>query len=431
MKTIFRLTNLGLLLAALLAFGAVAGLAQDPCQDADGQTKMQDEFDALYKQGRKAFDARKKAIESGKSFVDKYGSCEAAKARTDWLKTQIPIMEKNLSGDQAGAEKEAVLGRFDASLKGKNWDDAYTAGDEILSKYGEELRTAEIVLAAIAGEEAFKGNNKYNDKGLKYIKQSISDLEANKPFKVGEKTQYGVSLKDSYNFEFTSKDDALGWMNLYLGYITAVGQKNRQGALPQLYKATQGSSSSTKSPAPYDIIGGYYSEELNKLVDQIQAKAKDQKDTDPPDVAQKKVDEIEALVAQSNGIAERVMDAYARAYTLSKDAAYKTKAKKIIEDAYNVRFGKREPVDTWISSAVSKPFPDPTSPVQPISDPKPAKTTTGDAAVGAPAGPGATAKPGTTAPATGAKPAGTTTTTTTTTKPTGPIKPANKPGTSR
>src|SRR6185295_4370029 len=102
--------------------------------------------------------------------------------------------------------------------------------------------------------------------------------------------------------------------------------------------------------------------------------SKDQKDSDPVDVAQKKVDDIKALVAMSNGTAERAMDAFARAYTFSTAAAYKAKMKKNVEDAYNVRFGKKEPVDSWISSAVAKPFVNTPTPIQPISDPEPAKT---------------------------------------------------------
>ena len=43
-KTIFRLTTAGLMLAGVIAFGAAAGLAQDPCTDAAGQTAMQDEY---------------------------------------------------------------------------------------------------------------------------------------------------------------------------------------------------------------------------------------------------------------------------------------------------------------------------------------------------------------------------------------------------
>ncbi len=78
----------------------------------------------------------------------------------------------------------------------------------------------------------------------------------------------------------------------------------------------------------------------------------------------------------SNGLAERAMDAFSRAYTLGQAPAYKAKMKKNVEDAHQVRFAKKDGVDSWITSAVAKPFVNPTTPVAPISDPEPAKTTT-------------------------------------------------------
>jgi hypothetical protein len=131
----------------------------------------------------------------------------------------------------------------------------------------------------------------------------------------------------------------------------------------------------------YDLIGGYYFDELNKVIEQIQAKTKEQKDTDTPEVAQAKVDELKRLVAQSNGIAERAMDAYSRAYTYAKDPTIKARLKKNVEDAHKVRFGNTTGVDAWITNAVAKPFVNPTTPIAPISDPEPAKTTSGSTAV--------------------------------------------------
>jgi hypothetical protein len=269
-----------------------------------------------------------------------------------------------------------LVGRFDNALKGKAWDDVYASGKEILQKYPEDFRTVEIVLASLAGEEAFKGNFKYADEGVRFAKQSIADLDAGKPFVVGGVTRYGLALKDVYNFAYATKEEATGWMNLYIGYILQVNKKDKTGAAPYLYKASQSTADVGKNPVSFELIGGYYFDELNKVVEQIQAKAKDQKDTDPADVAQKKVDEIKALVALSNGISERAMDAFSRAYTLGKDPAYKARMKKNVQDAYKVRFAKEDGVDQWIAAAVAKPFINPATPVTPISDPEPVTTTT-------------------------------------------------------
>lgn len=368
MEKIFRYANKGLLLAAILAVGAVAGFAQDPCADADAITKLGDQFRAEF--ADKTLPGRKKAIDTGKQFLEKYGSCTTVAAELiDYLNKQLPGIEKRYKDAVAKQEEEALVKRFNAALAAKTWDEVYAAGKELLQKNPEQYRPVQLVLGSIGYDESYKGNNKYNDETIRFAKVALADLEAGKTFST-------FSLP---GFVFKSKDDAIGWMNLTIGYIMHVGQKNKAGAAPYLYKATQASSDTAKNPIPFELIGSYYFDELNKIVDQIQAKAKDQKDTDPPDVAQKKVDELKALVAMSNGTAERAMDAFSRAYTLAKDATYKAKMKKNVEDAYFVRLGKKEPVDAWIATAVTKPFPNPTTPITPITDPDPVTTTTSTA----------------------------------------------------
>lgn len=379
MKTIFRTFSMGLFLALILALGAVAGVAQDPCIDIEGQNALYDKFLAAY--NVKTLEGRKQWVELGKQYVEKYGNCttnETVKTNSAYFNTQIPKWTKAITDMGDKAAEDALIKRFDTALKAKNWDDVYAAGKEILTRYPEKYRTAEIVLAAVGGEEAFKANYKYGDDSMRYAKQSIADLEANKSFDLGGKPRYGLSLANSYNFEFASREDALAWLNLYAGYVTSVSKKQKKEAIPFLYKASQlTSSDASKNPVVYELIGSYYFDELNKLVEQIKAAAADQKDTDTAEVAQQKVDNIKKLVAQSNGTAERAMDAFSRAFTFAKDATVKARMKKNVEDAYRLRFGNTTAVDAWITKAVAKPFVNPTTPIAPISDPEPAKT--GDA----------------------------------------------------
>ena len=107
MKTIFRPLSLGLILAATIALGAVAGFAQDPCVDAEGQTKMSDTFRELYPK-KATVDDQRATINSGKAFLDKYGACDTAKEFSDYLKTAIPALEKAL----AAGSKESVSMHF-------------------------------------------------------------------------------------------------------------------------------------------------------------------------------------------------------------------------------------------------------------------------------------------------------------------------------
>ena len=372
MKTIFRFANVGLLVAAIMAFGAIAGMAQNPCEDADGITKLGDTFRAQY--ADKTIPGRQTAIDTGKQFLDKYGACDGAKELVDYLKVQIPKMEDALHKMKDAAAKAELTGRFDTALKAKNWDDVYTSGKEVLAKYPDEFRAAELVLGSIGYDELVERNNsKYTAETLNFAKKSLADLEGGKTF-----SSYGVNP-----FTYKDKDDAIAWMNLTIGYLTQVGMKDKTAAAPYLYKATQASASTTsKNPIPFALIGAYYFDALNKLVEQVKTAGASQNTTDTPEVAQKKVDDIKALVAMVNGTSERAMDAFSRAYTLGKDPAYKASMKKNVEDAYQLRFGKKDGVDAWIASTVSKPFLSPTSPIDPISDPEPAKTGEGGTGTG-------------------------------------------------
>lgn len=370
MKTIFRYTKAGLLAAAILTVGAVTGFAQNPCEDADGMTKMGDQVRAEY-EGRSTVEGLRKFANTGKTFLEKYGACEPAKELADWLKGRLPWADQKIKDMVAAKEKEDRINRFNTALNAKNWDTVYSAGKEILTHYEDEFRVVELVLGSIGYDELFKGNPKYNAETLRFAKQSLANLEAGKEYK-----PLGIAP-----FTFKNREDAIAWMNLTIGYITQVGEKNKTAAAPYLFKATQATVSDTsKNPIPYELIGFYYFDELNKLVDQIKAKEADQKDTDTEEVAVQKVEELKKLVALSNGTAERAMDAFSRAFTLGKDAAYKKKMKENVQQAYKLRFGKDEGVDAWIASAVSKPFISPLTPVQPVTDPEPVKTDAGSGA---------------------------------------------------
>jgi hypothetical protein len=407
MKTIFRYTNPALLMAVIIAFGAAVGLAQDPCADAEGQTALGDKFRTQF--ADKTIEGRKTAIETGKQFLEKYGACPSSEELSTYLKGQLPKMEaafKKAGEDKAKAE---LTGRFDTALKAKNWDEVYASGKEILQKYPDEFRPVEIVLGSVGGEEALtKANFKYTDDTLKYAKQSLADLEANKPFMLGKKPAYGLSLFDAnkkpvYNFEYANPAEAIAWLNLYIGYITQVGQKNKAAALPYLYKATQANDTKTK-PAPYDLIGSYYIDELNKIYDEIQAIAKSQVDTDTEEVAKQKLASIKAKVALANATAERAMDALARAANYTTDATVKAKLKTTLQELYKRRFDKTEGLDTWVASTTAKPFLNPQTPIQPVVDPEPAKpgaatTTTTPPAPEKPAPPATKPAPTSTKPA--------------------------------
>lgn len=431
MKRIFRYANIAVLIAAFIVLGAVAGFGQDPapttkdaCSDAEGQTALSDKVRELFQ--KPDLDSLKLRIDTGKQFLDKYGACPPAEEFSTYLKTNTPKWEKTYADKKAAAEEKALTDPFDAALKAKNFDDVYNYGKQILVKYPDKYRTVEIVLGAVGGDEAFfKGNNKYADDTLKFASQSIADLEAGKSFLIGDKPRYGLSLKGVYNFEFSSKDDALGWLNLYIGYITNIVKKDKAGSLSYLYKATQAASESKTKPAPYALIGHYYIAEGDKLSGELKVMLKELNESkEAEDVIKQKLQVYKAKEALFNGTNERAVDAFARALSRITDATYKAEIKKALDFSYDRRFGKMDGLDAWVANAQKQPFVDPTTPVTPVFDPEPAApatTTTGTpTTTTAPAvkpGP-PPAKPPTTAPA---KPA-----TTTTTKPAANSKPQAK-----
>lgn len=394
-------------MAAFISMGAFAANAQDPCADADGMTTLGDKVRAEF--SVKTIEGRTKFLASGKQFQEKYGKCEPGKALDEWLTTTMPKTKAALDLMIEAEEKKKMIERFNAALVAKNWDEVYPASKDLLQKYPDEFRDLEFVLGTIGFDELYnKNNSKYNDETLRYARMTLANMESGKVYK-----SYGVPI----NFLYNTKDNATGWMSLVVGYIIQIGQKNKAGAAPFLYKATQVGSDTAKNPLPYELIGYFYFEELDKLTTQIKAEADSQKADDSEEVAKAKVEKIKGLVALANGTSERAMEAFAKAHSLSTAKPYKDKMRLNIESAYKLRFAKgTDGMDAFIAEAVKKPFPNPMTPVTPISDPEPVKT---DATSSTPTAPATTAPGKTVTPVT----------TTTTTKPAGPIKPApGKPG---
>ena len=382
MKTIFRTLGFGAVLTALFAVGGISAFGQnDACADVDGMNATYQTVLDNYKSQDIA--VLQKAVDAAKQFLEKYGSCDVAKQNADWMKPKIATWE----GIIKNGPKVAALKKFDASIQGKNWDDAYAAANDYLTKYPDDDYRIHVIvpLAWIGYKEALNKNYKYDANSLKYSKMAVDLLKSgNVKAKTGD--TYG-----SYDFTCTGKDECISLLTFAQAYITYNGDNNKQGALPIYYEVTKLPGSFAKYPAVYGTIGDFYFESVKKLGDEVKAKIADQKDTDPDDVKTKKEADIKSTIGMLNGYAERAMDAYSRAYTLAKadpkNAAYTANLYKVIQTLFTIRFQKQDGIDPWITAAVAKPFPDPTSPVTPI-EPEPNTGTTGDAAVGSPSGSG-------------------------------------------
>ena len=403
MKAIFRFLSSGVLMTAFVAVGITVGYAQDPaatpvpqdprCADADGQTAVYLKFTEAYP--KTAIPDRKAAIEAGKQFLEKYGSCETVKEQADYLKGAVPKMEEALAKVEAALARSAILKRFDTGFETKKWDEVYAAGSEFVSRYPDDkaLLNIMIPLGTIGLYESYNKNYKYNDDTLKYAKMAIEKIKSGTP-----SDKYGV-----YNFEYKTKENALSELNYAIGYINYYAKNDKKAALPYYYDVSQTTGKNKNEPRVYATVGAFYVDEAAPLGEEIAKLIELQKGTgtDEEKLAREKV--IKEKVALFNGYAERALDAFSRAHKAAA-AGPDTPANKTLKDGlykqlqtlFERRFETKVGLDTYIVATVAKPMPNPTSPVTPVADPEPAPTTT------------TTTTTTTTAPATTAKPATTT-----------------------
>ncbi len=413
MTSIFRFLALATLIAA---FSAVS-FAQDPCADNDGKQALYAKFQALYP--KPSIEDRRSAISTAKEYIEKYGSCPTDKDQVAYFNTYIPTVQKGIDDELGKKVIDERRNRFVNAVKAKNWDDTYVAGKDLIANDPEPKYKldANIFLGSIGFDESVKNNDKYNDETLKYAMDSISQLESGK---TSDNFGYGL-YSYGKNPKFPdSKANTLGWLNYYIAYIKNVRQKDLKGSIPYYYKVTKLNSSPKSYPEIYYNIGKFYLKQLNDLEDQRTEKVKA--------AGNKNTEETKALYAQARGFADRVIDAYARAYNLAADKAAKDSVYAEMKPIYAFRYqGKpATSLDALIASTKTAPMPDPASTVAPVIEvePTPATTTT-TGATATTATPATTVTTTTTVtPSTATKPA--TVTTKTTTKPA--AKPAVKPG---
>ena len=436
MKTIYRVLVLGILMMAFTAVTVTPSFAQDP-QEAKVALykKYTDNFES------KDIEKKKIAIEAGKQYIEKYpedvDQVKYFKSAIPALEDQVVALEKINKDNEVKRIRNERLKRFDTAVRGNKIADSFAVGKEVIANEAPDSTIpldVEIVLASLGLDQAAAKVDTYNNDAINYAKTVMQKLGAGKT-----SDNFGA-----FQYEYKSKDNALGWMNYTIGYITYYRQDKVTDALPYLYKSTQIKSETNKLSNTYRIIGLWYLEEALRIDKDRLAKivAAENKDTD----------ETLALLALQKGYADRSIDAYARAYNLvtPKDTKdYKDGIYSRLQDLYKFRYdGDIKGIDAYVATVMSKPMPDPTTPVTPVA----AETTTATTVSPTTTKPTpkpmdkpmekpmekpsttTTTKPSTTAkPTTATKPVSTTTTKTdnssnqATTTPTKPKTPAKKP----
>ena len=338
----------------LMVFAAAPAFAQEECEG------LYNQFLAKYK--GKTIDEQKAAIGIGEQFISKCNS-EDLKPNKDFVEKQVKKLREIVnSGETIACFNNAVK-----DPKTVNADNAYRCGKDIIAA-NPDLIDVPLVLATIGFDRvtAATPNDTFNAQAIDYAKQAISKMEAGKT-----SDQYGAYAYIYKTKEYPDgKSNALAWMNYTIGYIMYNRQNMKKEAIPYLYKSMQYTSAVKKNPIVYQSIGDWYKDEYNRLDDE-RAKLAEQAKDKTPEEAKALADKAKELLLLQKGYADRMIDAYGRAYNLAgTDAAYKAGLYTNLKVLYAFRYDNKPttPLDSYISTLSGKPMPDPSSTVTPVVD---------------------------------------------------------------
>ncbi len=395
MKTIFRFLGTGVLSATILAVGAVAGFGQDAsanCTDIDGHNALYTKFLGVY--SKKSIPEMETALSTGKEYLEKFGTCtEAFKDQIDFVKPHVVRLE--------GATKRAKLvARYDAAVKADDPAEIAKAGKDFMAEDPDNINLLMPMALSSSYKSTKENNYKYSDDAIRFATTALGKVKGGWAFT--KKDDKGVPVIGVFQYTF-SKDAAIGELTYALAYNNYYGKKDKKTALPLYYELSQ-MGSYKNDPRVYGTIGDYYIEEGAPIGEEIAKLIQGIKDATDDKVKADLDAQVKAKIAMFNGYTERALDAYSRAHSVAKSdtptaKAYKDNLYKVMQGLYKRRFEKETGLDAFVSTTLAKPFPNPTTPVMPVSDSE-SPTTTGTVAP-------ATAAPASTAPTstTAAKPA--------------------------
>ncbi|HEX8396501.1 MAG TPA: hypothetical protein VF644_03700 [Pyrinomonadaceae bacterium] len=314
------------------------------------------------------------AYQAAKEYLAKCSSDTGAAAfvkyLNDWVAKQDVIIKQTQEAEKA--QKVAKLCADPIQAAGK----AQTSADK--AKFGSDIFAGCQQFASQMPNNAYPyfrpvdygfvvatSNppiNTYNDQTIALAKQAIQKIESN---------SFG-DVKWT-EFDYKSKEDALGWLNYIIGTITFYNLNGKEAdAVPYFYKSLQHDSPDIKKKfQPYYALGFNYRTQYNKAVQDFQAKYANV--TDP-------TEEFKRDLGIQKALMDRAIDAFARAYKAASDAkvpaAVLETRKKDLEQMYKIRF-KDQPlnINEVVATTASKPLPDPASPVTPVIEETPTTTT--------------------------------------------------------
>jgi hypothetical protein len=266
-------------------------------------------------------DAQKLAYEQGQEYLRKYGSDNDQ--YTAYIQRWLGRYEK--------ADREF---KFNNAFNAKDFPKTFELGREILIKDGDAFPV--IVRLVTAGSlNAETGNTTLTDEAIGYAKKGLELITSGKvtdpkPFKV--------------------IDDARGFFNFSIGWLSR--DKAPAEAVAALRRAAENGGTYKTDQATYVALAiAIGNAEYEPLAKEYREKHAN-KDVTP---------ESEAMLAKIKGIAERIIDAYARAVAVSTKPEQQEQKRKVLEEltALYKQFHDNSDVglNDLIAGVLTKPLP--------------------------------------------------------------------------
>lgn len=341
LDTSMKFINRATILAAVLALSAGSAWAQaKECTDDFKTATYSKWYDNRIEKQDVAYEAAKEYL-SVCTTEDQYSAA---------LKKFVDAYDKSRSGQKLAQD-------FDNAVKSKNYADQIRFGKQLVAMPAHADNAVIYILMAGAG----LADANLLSESTQAAKKAIELIEAGKPVTPAYQT----------------KDQALAGMNYVIAKATI--KTSPTDAIPYFIKAAKYESDLKKSPIVYNELATAYGEgPVAKYAKDYQALVEAQKSVDSP--------EAKLVIANLNQALDRQIDAFARAAAASTAPADKEAFKKVLADVYKDR-NKKDPVqtelDTLVASALSKPLPDPPTPITILPTPAgPAPVGTGAAPTG-------------------------------------------------
>jgi hypothetical protein len=349
MKKMFKTLLPGALALAFFAAPAVIPTvsAQDPAAAAAANPEKT-ELDDKFRKNRTT--NKEVAYQASKDYLAKFSNDTDNQDFVKYLQGWNKKYEDSLKE----AADAAIAERCVNAIKAKNNAEVFSGCQTWAAK---EPNNASPVLAPIdvgfVLATSSPAVNTYNDQTIALAKQAIQKIESN---------GFGDVKWAAYNYK--SKEDALAWMNYIIGFITFNNLTGKEAdAVPYLYKSLQYTSEIKNKPLPYYAIGFNYRTQYNKAVQDFQTKYQG---------ATEVTDAMKQDLGMQKALADRAIDAFARAYAVAKadtklPQAARDARLKDLEQMYKIRNKEQTAgMNELVASVMTKPLPDPSSPVTPV-----------------------------------------------------------------